>query len=151
MIHELETFNENESLEMFEGLCEMYEPGRDRKDERPQIRKLLLELDGLALGIEQIAAYISYRQETIESFLQQYERAAKRIYTNTQGSPAEQSLATVWEVQFEKIRGTNAATVLGILSLLAPDSIPINLFIPDPNEEEWDDEISDIIGYNETE
>jgi len=136
---------------MFEGLCEMYEPGRDRKEERPQIKTLLLELDGLALGIEQIAAYISYRQETIETFLQQYDRDAKRIYANTQGSLAEQSLATVWEVQFEKIRGTHAATVLGILSLLAPESIPISLFIPDPNEDEWDDEISEIIGYDESE
>ncbi len=93
---------------------------------------------------------MSYRGEPIESFLHQYGRASKRIHSNNEGSLAEQSLATVWEVQFDQIRSSPAAKILGFISILAPDSIPVCLFIPD-DDDEWDEIISEIVGYSENE
>jgi hypothetical protein len=148
---EVSIFDDEESLELFEGLCTSYDPGINREQEREQIRTLLNELGGLALGIEQIAAFVSYRGESISSFLKQYEKASKKINANSESSRAEKSLATVWEVQFNKIEGSNAAKVLGYLCLMNPEAIPISLLIPDDDEQETALDMDAVLGCDETE
>lgn len=143
-ICELDPLKEDESFEMFVGLSKRFAPDRDLAPEHDDVVALLLELGGLPLAIEQLAAYLIYRNMSVSKLRQQYARTFKRISSNAEASPGDMTLATVWDFQFEEIRNKPAATVLGFLALLSPDSIPTNLFTA---EEDWDDDIVDIVGY----
>ncbi|KAI1130212.1 hypothetical protein F5Y10DRAFT_263299 [Nemania abortiva] len=145
--HELRTFNDSESLEMFEELCQMYDTDRDRTMERAQSRLLLQELGGLALAIDLMAAYVSYMNIPIMRARKQIDLTLKSILFNEAASLAEKGLAAIWDVQFQGIKGTLAAKVLGLLALLAPDSIPMDLLVPD-GDKEWDNEILEILGHS---
>ncbi|KPM44905.1 hypothetical protein AK830_g1643 [Neonectria ditissima] len=145
---ELSTFSDDESVELFQGSCRIYDSEKDRSAEKSEWKSLLAELGGLALAIDLMAAYVSYRNFSVAKARKQFERTFQRIITKSEASSTEKGLATIWEVQFTEIHGTFAAEVLAYLSLMSPDAIPTSLFIP---EEEWDEEISEILGHSEDE
>ena len=133
---ELDSFSEDESLDMFEGYCRTYEPSIDRSSEREEIRTFLKELGGLALGIEQIAAYVSYRGESMTMFRKRYQRSSAWIHANNEAGRVPHTLASVWEVHFETIQKTAAAYILSLMCFLSPHSIPVELFEMDDTERE---------------
>lgn len=130
---EIKPFDDDQSLAMFQEVCSYYDPEFDSTSEIEETKDLLDRFGGLALGIEQIAAYITDNELSISDFIVEYERASKRIHKRLD-SETGQSLATVWEVQFQKIQDTPAEKVLGILSLLSPDNIPMNILIPEDSQ-----------------
>jgi Trypsin-like peptidase domain len=92
------------------------------------------ELGGLALAIEQAAAYIRQTRGTYADYLQALRTDPRAVY-ETDLARAESVTARVWQRSLNhvtgKIRGHPAATVLGVLSYLAPDDIPRQLLTPD--------------------
>lgn len=121
-------------------------------EETSQTERFLEELDGLSLAIEQMAAYASSTDKSIADIHQEFSRSFRRIVAGSKKKKAgldskasessTMSLATVWDLQFSVIRGTMAGEVLGLLSLLSPDTIPNDLFTPD---DDWDEEVSDLV------
>lgn len=140
---EIKPFDDDHSQEMFKEICRYYDPDFDRSSEEAEMTTLLERLGGLALGIEQIAAYVTDNELSISEFIEEYDQASKRIHANP-NSGTGQSLATVWEVQFQRIHDTPAAKVLGALSLLSPDSVPMNILIPDDPQKTGLDSVDTI-------
>lgn len=149
-LYELPSLDSERSITMFQGLRQIWGAASDDNqdaDEPRRVREFLQELDGLPLAIEQMAAYASFTEKSTEELHQEFSRSFRRIAAGvkTKKSSAGGStmtLATVWDLQFTEIRGTVAGHVLGLLSLLSPDSIPKNLFTPDDDS---DEDISKIV------
>lgn len=131
---ELDPLDANDSLELFEEIRLLYQPCANLLEEREATRILLTSLGGLALAIEQIAAYIAFRALTIEQFQSKYRRMAKQIHGKndaTNEALGGWTLATVWSIHFETIQETNAAKLLGLMSLMSAEGIPIETFLPE--------------------
>ncbi|RSL88039.1 hypothetical protein CEP51_001902 [Fusarium floridanum] len=95
------------------------------------VKFLLHDMDGLALGIRQLASIIKYRELTdIANFAGQYKKYLPQILDNSEGIEGH-TLQTLWKVTFESIQDKpDAKTMLGLLCCLDPDSIPKELFLP---------------------
>jgi hypothetical protein len=96
-------------------------------------RALAKELDGLALAIEQAAAYIRQTHGTYADYLQALQTDPRTAY-ETDLARAESVTARVWHRSLNRVTGNApghpAAAVLGVLSYLAPDDIPRQLLAP---------------------
>jgi len=136
-IRESEELNElelSEGIALFNNLRTRYSKDNTCQsfDEAADIEHLIKELGGLALGIEQMAAYIGSRKWTVPEFLAKYrkmDKMAEKINSKHEGRA--HSLATVWEMHFQYFKGKSASKFLGMLSIIGPDNIPIELFVPE--------------------
>jgi hypothetical protein len=94
---------------------------------------LAAELGGLALAIEQAAAYIRQTRGTYADYLGAL-RADPRTVYETDLARSESVTARVWQRSLNHVTGSTpghpAAAVLGVLSYLAPDDIPRQLLAP---------------------
>lgn len=124
---QLEKFSPEDSLNLFNGLRLLRHPQADVENEKEQTKELLELIDGLALGIKQMAFYISSKKMKIFKFQEQYNKMAKYILEHKTPSTSH-TLGTLWSVQFEGIWGSNASKLLGLLSLCGPENIPRELF-----------------------
>ncbi|KAM0431517.1 hypothetical protein ACHAPT_005495, partial [Fusarium lateritium] len=96
------------------------------------VKFLLNDMDGLALGIRQLASFIKYKNLTddIAKFAGQYKRYLPRILDKSHGIEGH-NLQTLWKATFESIQDhPDAKTMLGLLCCLEPDNIPKELFLP---------------------
>lgn len=128
---ELNSLNAGESLSLFESSRHHYDPQVNLVVEKEETSEMLIEFDGLPLGIVQIAAYIGYRKMKISEFLIKYSKMASSIYRNNEGGRTSHSLATVWDMHFENVCKEPATKLLGLISILSPDEISIELFLPE--------------------
>ncbi|RTE84430.1 hypothetical protein BHE90_001017 [Fusarium euwallaceae] len=102
------------------------------KGEQDAVEFLLHDMDGLALGIRQLASLIKWRNLTdnIAKFVGQYKKHLPRMLEKSDGIEGH-TLQTLWKVTFESIQDKpDAKTMLGLLCCLDPDSIPKELFLP---------------------
>lgn len=83
-------------------------------------------LRGHALAISQMAAMIHRRSWSIEEFLEIYDKNTRKMHGATKGN----SLDTVWYLSFKSL-DPECSAFLGVLSYIAPDSIPMSLFEQD--------------------
>ncbi len=94
---------------------------------------LAAELGGLALAIEQAAAYIRQTRGTYADYLQALRTDPRTVY-ETDLARSESVTARVWQRSLNHVTGSTpghpAAVVLGVLSYLAPDDIPRQLLAP---------------------
>ncbi|KAI1330538.1 hypothetical protein F5Y16DRAFT_396032 [Xylariaceae sp. FL0255] len=100
--------------------------------EREATRFLLSEMDGLALGIHQMAAIIDSQnlQRNVAKFADRYKRHLPVILRKEDGIKGH-TLSTLWKMSFELVRTNRSAMIfLGILSCISPDEIPKKLFLP---------------------
>lgn len=84
-------------------------------------------LDGLPLGIEQLASIIRRLRVNYADFLHLYEKEGKRLhemFPEQEQTKYQHSLATVWSSQ-QFSQGSE--TLLQVLSILDPDSVPESL------------------------
>ena len=127
---ELSTFSDDDATVLFKNLKDHGKKRETSPDEQEALVTLLGHLGGLALAIQQMAAYISYRGLTIREFLAKYDKMAPNIHKKGDGSPASHTLSTCWELSFASIRKNHpfASTLLGIMSMCSPDVIPLILF-----------------------
>ena len=100
----------------------------------PGARKLADELGGLALALEQAAAFIRQTRGTYDSYLQALQTDPRTVY-EADLARSESVTARVWQRSINHVTGNTpghpAATVLGVLSYLASDDIPRQLLAPE--------------------
>jgi hypothetical protein len=97
-------------------------------------RELAAELGGLALALEQAAAYIRQTHGTYAGYLHDLQNDPNTLY-DADLARAESVTARVWKRSLNHVTASTpdhpAAAVLGVLSYLAPDDIPRQLLAPD--------------------
>ena len=123
---ELDLFNDQESAHVFRSWRSFYDEKADPIGEEKETEELLGKMGGLALGVSQMAAYIGRQQYKVGDFLKSYEEISPVMYRTP--SRGNKSLATVFEIHFKAIQDTNASQMLGLLSLLSPEVVPIDIF-----------------------
>ena len=126
---ELDVFNDQESADVFRSWRTFHDPQANPNGEEKDTEELLREVGGLALGISHMAGYIGRQKSKVRDFLEKYERISPFIRRTVQEGNTH-SLATVYEIQFKRIQDTDASQMLGLLSLLSPEVIPFNIFLP---------------------
>jgi hypothetical protein len=91
------------------------------------------ELDGLALAIEQAAAYIRQTGTGYSDYLDALRSDPQTVY-DTDLAQSESVAARVWRRSLDHVTGGQddhpAAVLLSVMSYLAPDDIPRQLFSP---------------------
>jgi hypothetical protein len=96
-------------------------------------RDLAAELGGLALAIEQAAAYIRQTRGTYADYLTALQADPSAVY-DADLARSESVAARVWQRSLSHVTGSDpnhpAAAVLGVLSYLAPDDIPRQILSP---------------------
>jgi hypothetical protein len=103
--------------------------------EQAAAKKLLEITGGLALAIAQAAKLILDTKVTgdqsVVTLLKRFEEAQRRLPPRLNGhrDALIQSLDTIWSISLN-VLSANARSLLGVFSLLAPDDILIDLFLP---------------------
>ena len=96
-------------------------------------RQVTEELGGLALAIEQAAAYVRQTRTGYRDYLDALRGDPGAVY-DTDLARSESVTARVWRRSLDQVTGGQddhpAAVVLGVLSYFAPDDIPRQLFNP---------------------
>lgn len=109
--------------------------GAQGRLEREAARRLLEHLGGLALAISQAAKLILDKDltgdQSIVTLLEIFDKASKQLPPRFSGHRNEKihALDTIWSIALNTI-SKNARSMLSVFSLLAPDSIPVDLFLP---------------------
>lgn len=114
-----------ESTQLFRNLHFLRHPAAKIDGEDAELAVLLNHLGGLPLGIGQMAIYIGCNKLKIGETLVKYDKITKRILSSDVASSSRHTLLIIWEMQFEKLVGKNAAVILSIMSLIGADAIPI--------------------------
>jgi hypothetical protein len=102
------------------------------QSEKDAVAFLLTDIDGLALGVRQMAALIRQMRLTqdIAKFATMYRKFLPRLIAKAEGIQGHK-LSTLWEMTFQGIeKEINAATMLGVICCLEPDGISKDLFLP---------------------
>jgi tetratricopeptide (TPR) repeat protein/nucleoside 2-deoxyribosyltransferase len=106
---------------------------RKAADDSARAATIAHELDGLALALEQVGAYIDKLRLSFAEYLQRWE--AKRSEVLRWHDPRlmqyPKSVAVTWETTFAQLSEPEQR-LLKILSWLAPDPIPLFLFDAEP-------------------
>jgi hypothetical protein len=103
--------------------------------EKKAAKVLMEKLGGLALAISQAASLILETKITgdtsVVTFLNQFEIQRQRLPPRQIGHRDNliHALDTVWSIALDAL-APNARSLLGVLALLSPDSIPIDIFLP---------------------
>jgi hypothetical protein len=94
-------------------------------------KALMKKIGGLALAIHQAATLIEANDSSIFEFLKLYMKKLDSLPARQRGErgPLIQSLDTIWSIALDAL-SPNARTLLGVLGFLAPDLIPVDLFLP---------------------
>jgi hypothetical protein len=97
-------------------------------------RQLAEELGGLALAIEQAAAYMRQTHTSYKEYLGALRDDPRAVY-DADLAQSESVAARVWRRSLDHVTGGQndhpAAVILSVMSYLAPDDIPRQLFNPD--------------------
>jgi hypothetical protein len=134
---QIETFDSGDSYSLFKSLVKSWND--HSPDEVLAAHELLQELDGLALAIQQIAGLINIQESSIVDFLALYKRESAALHSHR--APGDEifsphSLDTVWSLSFDYFaKSPSTLNFLGVLSVLSPDSIAQELFLPDKTVE----------------
>ncbi len=99
-------------------------------------RQVTRELGGLPLAIEQAAAYIRQAQTDYGDYLNALRDDARAVFEyDADLAKSESVAARVWRRSLEHVTGGQdghpAAVILGVMSYLAPDDIPRQVFNQD--------------------
>jgi TIR domain len=88
------------------------------------------ELGQLPLALEQAAAYLDRSAMPPADYLILLRQRAKDLYPRGQVSGRGDTIATLWDITFERISSENPAAVvlLELCAYLAPEPIPLDLF-----------------------
>ncbi len=92
-------------------------------EERDFAMKVVKELGGLPLAINQISGFIVQQRLTFKDFLPLYERNASKIDgRKLLGSNYDHTLSTVWELALNQLSGVSA-TLQKLLAFFDPDEV----------------------------
>jgi tetratricopeptide (TPR) repeat protein len=87
------------------------------------------ELGGLPLALEQAAAYMEMNATTPQEYLALYREHRLRLLNEAAAGDDRRTIETTWGISLDAIRRDRPAAIelMGVLSLLAPDQIPLDL------------------------
>ncbi|KAL2671552.1 hypothetical protein Neosp_014142 [[Neocosmospora] mangrovei] len=145
----LQKFGAQDSLHLFNRYRKSRNSNVDTTADLDETHELLESIDGLALGIKQMAYYMVSKGLSVSKFREQYAKMAKYVLNRAPLSDDQHSLGTLWKLQFEHIKREqpNTRKLLGILSLAGADGFPRELLeLDEPPEEEsagWADFCAD--------
>ncbi|MCJ1400647.1 hypothetical protein MMC11_003855 [Xylographa trunciseda] len=132
-------FNEQQSWDLLMQLLgpdwkAMDKQGSIKVSEENAARSFLAKLGGLALAIQQAANLIinpSIGGTTIVTTYELFKENLRSLPERQSGERSEivHSLDTLWNMIFSSLT-RNARDLLSVLSLLSPDAMPIDLFLP---------------------
>ena len=108
------------------------------------------ELGYLPLALDQAAAYITQTRLTPGGYLAKLRQHPARTYAARSAGDAQRTVALLWDITIEAIRGQDpgAVRLLGVLAHYAPDSIPrIIVGGADPGED-IDDQLGLLASYS---
>jgi len=125
-------------------------------------RDLAEELGRLPLALEQAGAYLGQTGMPTEDYLRLLRQRAADLYARGKVSGRTDTLATLWDLSFERIAADNTAALqlLGLCAYLAPERIPLDLFtahsalLPEPlavtaaDELAFNDAIGILVDYS---
>lgn len=105
--------------------------GGDHADqsERAAALKLASELGGLAIALEQAAAYVEAHGLSLATYLGLFNQHQEKVLSRDVSIDDSHTLETVWALSFDAVRSASpaAADLLALLAFLAPDRIPLTL------------------------
>ncbi|GAA1537797.1 hypothetical protein GCM10009827_065840 [Dactylosporangium maewongense] len=112
------------------------------------------ELGRLPLALEQAAAYIDQSAMPAHDYLTLLKTRAQQMYGRGRPASRDDTLATLWDLSFDRIAATNPAALqlLALCAYLAPVPIPLDLFtnhpdlLPDPLQTAT----TDPLAFNDT-
>ena len=101
---------------------------RKQADDAEQARILAVELDGLALALEQASAYIAQRRLSMTGYLAEWRGQRDKVLSwyNERLMQYPKSVAVTWQTSFDQL-GEAGRRLLQRLAWLAPDPIPESL------------------------
>lgn len=107
---------------------------------REAASKILWHMDGLVLGIQQLAALINHwgQSRKLSTFLKSYEQYPHKWHEQNMEEGARHTLQTLWGLTLQELKKdefSNAAKILGIICCLNPSSIDIKLFYGKDNSQ----------------
>ena len=105
--------------------------GRDAADENERTAAVTLaeELGGLALALEQAAAYVETRGLSLTEYLRFLQKYQHEVLSGDPSPDYPHTVGTVWTISFAAVRSTSqaAAELLSLLACFAPDDVPLSL------------------------
>lgn len=130
---EIKEFSHSEGTELLLHLITDRQFSSAEKESAAQVSAVL---NGHALAISQMAAYVKARSMSIKDFLNLYKKYPRRLHRERKPGwkylGYNHALDTVWDISFERLR-KESKFLLAVMSFLAPDSIPEQLFkVDDP-------------------
>ena len=126
----LTPFNDSDAWMLFTRLMEWNKITAVDRAEVEAAKLLLKMLNGLALGIRQMAALIKAKGEGVQSFLNRYRRGGLDDNEFLKLEDYDFSLNTVWQTAFNTLKWKDTYNngygyrLLGVMTYLAPDSLP---------------------------
>jgi hypothetical protein len=126
--------NKQDAQVLFQRLLGWEEDEEIDQKQRDAAEKILNYMDGLALGIQQLASLITHRKQSrnVTGFLKLYEQYPHRWHMKgTSEETGRHTLHTLWQMSFKELRkhdSDHALTMLGVLACISPDLIHIDLF-----------------------
>jgi hypothetical protein len=144
---ELAKLDPQQSLTIFNKFRCSFDVTANTDAEKEATELLVHRLDGLALGIKQVATFIGQYQWTIKKYWEKYTIMAEDILRHPI-TATRHTLDTAWNIEFEDLQKSNpdAIKLLSIMCLINPDNIPIELLVADDEEEEIVEKAYEVCG-----
>lgn len=105
--------------------------GRDAEDgdERTAAAALARELGGLALALEQAAAYVETHALSLREYFRLFQQYGEKVLSVERSADYPHTIETVWTISFTAVKSTSsvAAELLALLAFFASDDIPLAL------------------------
>jgi tetratricopeptide (TPR) repeat protein len=124
---EIEKFSDADSVEFLLKRAKITAP---TANDQKFAAKLVQELDGLPLAIEQAGAYIAENQLSIQEYLQLYQEERSALLAQPSDSSTHDTVTVTFKPSFDKLKETDpvAANLLRFMAFLAPNAIPEEIF-----------------------
>ena len=126
----LKPFNGSEAWALFTKLMKWNNLTTVEEAEIEAARLLLAKLQGLALGIRQMAALIKVKGKGVAHFLNRYRKGRIRDDGSSKLDDYSFSLDTIWQTAFNTLKKKGAQQkgygfqLLGVMTYFSPDCIP---------------------------
>ncbi len=116
-------------------LLEKTEDRSKTSDDKDLVGELADKLDGLPIALEQAAAYINYLRIDFRVYLDDFEKARKKVlkWHSDKLQDYPQPVLIAWQATEDQL-GLVEKTLLRLASFMAPEAIPVKLFKEQPKK-----------------